>query len=292
MLMSHVKKIAQQLAHRLGTDTSGCTPPCQQAVARLLTLARKLIFPSRFQGGSETAQERLTALLERFSNELEEQVQRALAVREYATGAPGGKMTAATICRRVIERLPDVQRSLEQDVEAAMKGDPALVLAEEAIACYPGVLAVSCFRLAHELEELDVPLLPRMIMSHAHALTGIDIHPAAQIGSRFFIDHGTGVVIGATAVIGDHVRIYQGVTLGAKSFPVDGNGGVIKGAPRHPILEDEVIVYAGASILGRVTIGRGSVIGGNVWITHDVPPGSSMKQARPRHVEFANGGGI
>ncbi|HOT12972.1 MAG TPA: serine acetyltransferase, partial [Polyangiaceae bacterium] len=146
--------------------------------------------------------------------------------------------------------------------------------------------------IAHELHLLGVPLLPRMITEHAHGATGIDIHPGAQIDRRFFIDHGTGVVIGETCVIGRGVRLYQGVTLGAKSFPLDENGKPIKGIARHPILEDDVIVYSGATILGRITIGRGSVIGGNVWLTRGVPPNSRIAQQAPRQEVFVDGGGI
>lgn len=153
-------------------------------------------------------------------------------------------------------------------------------------------LAMTSHRIAHELLSLGVPLIPRLIAEEAHSLTGIDIHPGATIGGRFFIDHGTGVVIGETSVIGDRVRIYQGVTLGAKSFPLDDHGKPIKGVARHPIVEDDVVIYAGATILGRIRIGRGSVIGGNVWVTSDVGPGSRVTQAQTRQEFFVNGGGI
>lgn len=194
--------------------------------------------------------------------------------------------------RRFLARLPVIRRTLATDVQAAYQGDPAATQPEEAIFCYPGLLAVTSFRLAHELHRLGVPLLPRIITEHAHSLTGIDIHPGATIGESFFIDHGTGVVIGETTEIGHRVRIYQGVTLGAKSFPLDENNQPIKGIPRHPIVEDDVIIYSGATILGRVRIGRGSVIGGNVWLTHDVPPGSRVTQAQSTEAPFENGGGI
>ena len=191
-----------------------------------------------------------------------------------------------------MHRLPKIKALLEQDVQAAMDGDPSLYSIEEAVLCYPGIEAVTCYRIAHELHQLGAPFLPRMIMAHAQSLTGIDIHPGARIGRRFFIDHGSGVVIGGTAIIGDDVRLYQGVTLGAKSFPVDHNGRLVKGQPRHPILEDGVVVYSGASILGRITIGRNAVIGGGVWVTRDVAPATSVTQAKPRQVDFADGGGI
>ena len=175
--------------------------------------------------------------------------------------------------------LPDIRRLLDSDVVAAYRGDPAAHSVDEVLLCYPGVLAMIHHRLAHRLYRLHLPLLARIVAELAHGQTGIDIHPGASIGSGFFIDHGTGVVIGETAVIGERVRVYQAVTLGAKRFPTDAHGLLQKGLPRHPVVEDEVVVYAGATILGRVTIGRGAVIGGNVWLTDDVPPGASVTQA-------------
>lgn len=188
------------------------------------------------------------------------------------------EVKALRITQTFLGKLPEIKRLLATDVMAAYEGDPALVSPDEAIFCYPGILAVTNYRLAHELHVLGVPLIPRIVTEHAHSLTGIDIHPGATIGESFFIDHGTGVVIGETCVIGDRVRIYQGVTLGAKSFPMDKNGNPIKGIPRHPIVEDDVIIYSGATILGRITLGRGAVIGGNTWVTRDVEPGGSVNQ--------------
>ncbi|MFQ5671139.1 MAG: serine O-acetyltransferase EpsC [Acidobacteriota bacterium] len=199
---------------------------------------------------------------------------------------------AEQIARAWVERLPTLQTMLELDVEAAYRGDPALKSTDEAVLCSPGITAVICFRLAHELCSLGVPLLARMVTEHAHSVTGIDIHPGAQIGESFFIDHGTGVVIGETAVVGNRVRLYQGVTLGAKSFPADPDGKLRKGIARHPILEDDVVVYSWASILAPITIGRGSIIGGNVWVTQDVPPGSLVTQAQLRQAVFSDGAGI
>ncbi len=158
--------------------------------------------------------------------------------------------------------------------------------------CYPGVTAITYPRIAHALYRLDSPLLARIISEIGHSLTGIDIHPGASIGNSFFIDHGTGVVIGATTVIGDRVRLYQAVTLGAKSFPRDESGSLIKGQARHPIIEDDVVIYSGATILGRVTIGRGATIGGNVWLTRSVPPGGFVSQAQLRQEMFDDGSGI
>ncbi|MDD2768204.1 MAG: serine acetyltransferase [Methylococcus sp.] len=199
---------------------------------------------------------------------------------------------ALAIAREFAARLPRLRELLDTDVRAAFEGDPAARSVDEVLACYPGVTAIIHHRLAHELYRLGVPLIARVISDIAHSATGIDIHPGAQIGGSFFIDHGTGVVIGETAVIGQRVRLYQAVTLGAKRFPVDDNGALVKGNARHPIVEDEVVIYAGATILGRITIGRGSVIGGNVWLTRSVPPKSNISQAQVRNETFDAGAGI
>ncbi len=194
--------------------------------------------------------------------ELEDVDQRAVsAVREFAA------------------RLPDIRKFLDRDILAAFHGDPAARSVDEVLLCYPGIRAMIHHRMAHEWHRLELPLIARITAELAHAQTGIDIHPGARIGAGFFIDHGTGVVIGETTVIGDGVRIYQGVTLGAKQFPRDASGALKKGLPRHPIVEDDVVIYAGSTVLGRVTVGRGSVIAGNVWLMHDVPPGSHIRQA-------------
>ncbi|MND67883.1 Serine acetyltransferase [compost metagenome] len=179
--------------------------------------------------------------------------------------------------------LPGLRTLLDTDVLAAYHGDPAARSVDEVLLCYPGMLAVIHHRLAHHLYRAGLPLLARISSEIAHSATGIDIHPGAQIGPSFFIDHGTGVVIGETAIIGERVRIYQAVTLGAKRFPADEDGQLQKGQPRHPIVEDDVVIYAGATILGRITIGKGSTIGGNVWLTRSVAPGSNLTQANLQH---------
>lgn len=188
--------------------------------------------------------------------------------------------------------LPAVRALLETDIEAAYHGDPAARSVDEVLVCYPGVMAVIHHRLAHELHLLGVPLIARMIAEIAHSITGVDIHPGAEIGASFFIDHGTGVVVGETTVIGRNVRLYHGVTLGARRFPVDENGSLTRGGARHPIVEDDVVIYAGATILGRVTIGRGSSIGGNVWLTRSVPAGSQITQAQVRSESIKAGAGV
>lgn len=189
---------------------------------------------------------------------------------------------AAEVVRAFALALPGIRTRLDSDVLAAYQGDPAARSVDEVLLCYPGIQAMIHHRIAHEFYRLGVPLLARLVAELAHGETGIDIHPGAQIGPGFFIDHGTGVVIGETAVIGRQVRIYQAVTLGAKRFETDEDGALQKGGARHPVVEDEVVIYAGATILGRVTIGAGSIIGGNVWLTHSVPPGSRISQAQTR----------
>jgi Serine acetyltransferase len=180
-------------------------------------------------------------------------------------------------------QLPAIRRLLDIDIEAAFRGDPSARSLDEVLICFPGLLAIIHHRLAHALHLLGAPLVARIISEISHGQTGIDIHPGAQIGKGFFIDHGTGVVIGETAIVGDNVRIYQGVTLGAKNFPIEETGALIKALPRHPVIENNVVIYAGATILGRVVIGEGSEIGGNVWLTHDVPAYSRVYQAREQN---------
>ena len=177
-------------------------------------------------------------------------------------------------------QLPMLRKLLDTDIQAAFDGDPAATSVDEVLVCYPGVLAMIHYRVAHVLYTLGLPIIARMITEIAHSATGIDIHPGARIDESFFIDHGTGVVIGETCIIGKHVRIYQAVTLGAKRFPTDEQGHLLKGHERHPIVEDYVVIYAGATVLGRITIGAGSSIGGNVWLTHSVPENSNITQAQ------------
>ena len=190
---------------------------------------------------------------------------------------------ARAITREFAAGLPGVRSLLVSDVQAALAGDPAATSVAEIMLCYPGTIAILYHRIAHCFNRLGVPFLARVAADIGHSLTGIDIHPGAQIGGSFFIDHGTGVVIGETAILGERVRLYQAVTLGAKRFPVDDSGALGKGTPRHPIVEDDVVIYAGATILGRITIGAGSTIGGNVWLTQTVPPGSNVSQAQMRN---------
>jgi len=190
------------------------------------------------------------------------------------------------------EDLPSLRRLLDTDLEVAFQGDPAARSVDEVLLCYPGMQAIIYHRIAHKLFKLGLPLIARIIAEIAHSYTGVDIHPGATIGAGFFIDHGTGVVIGETAIIGERVRLYQAVTLGAKSFPKAEDGSLKKGLRRHPIVEDDVVIYAGATVLGRITVGRNSVIGGNVWVINSVPEGSVVTQANSAQEILLDGQGI
>jgi len=201
-------------------------------------------------------------------------------------------IVAHGVVAKFADDLPQVRALLESDIQAAFAGDPAATSLDEVMCCYPGVNAIIRHRLAHGLYRLGAPMLARIISESAHAATGIDIHPGAQIGEGFFIDHGTGVVIGETTIIGRRVRLYQAVTLGARRFEQDEQGALLKRYPRHPIIEDDVVIYAGATILGRITIGQGSTIAGNVWVTSSAPAGSTITQAKARSDGFDEGGGI
>ncbi len=271
--------------------------PSRDAVVACVEGIRQVLFPGYFADADlhdQSLHYYVGATLDRVLHELEEQVTRAVAFAERHDFATCGhcRKAAEQATRELLRRLPEVQRKLGTDVDGAFEGDPALKIREEAIFSYPGVFAITEQRVAHELHVLGVPLIPRIITEHAHSVTGIDIHPGAAIGEKFFIDHGTGIVIGETCRIGSNVRIYQGVTLGAKSFPLDEKGNPIKGIDRHPIVEDDVVIYAGATILGRIVIGRGSSVGGNVWLTHGVPPGSRITTAEVRDQRLEGGAGI
>lgn len=213
---------------------------------------------------------------------LTEQVRRDLLFLPPEPESASAAERAAAIVRGFAAQLPELRGMLAEDARAAYQGDPAAGSMAEVLIAYPGMRAIIHHRLAHALYQLGAPLVARLLASISQAETGIDIHPQAQIGPRFFIDHGTGVVIGQTAIIGANVRLYQHVTLGAKRFTADETGALVKGEPRHPIIEDDVVIYAGATILGRITVGRGSAIGGNVWLTQSVPPGSFISQAQNR----------
>ncbi len=270
--------------------------PSREALETMVTDLRAALFPAHFDAADLSAgglRRHIGRRLETALVALREQVRRGLLACASSEDDPAAwERRAVEVVGEFSRRLPTIRVLLGSDALAAYEGDPAATSTDEVLFCYPGIVAITHHRIAHELYTLEVPLIPRMISELAHAATGIDIHPGARIGASFFIDHGTGVVIGETCIIGERVRLYQGVTLGAKSFPADEHGHPIKGRPRHPIVEDDVTIYAGATILGRVTIGRGSSIGGNVWLTRSVPPGSTVTQAQARSEVFEDGSGI
>ena len=260
--------------------------PSGKDLATIVDLCRSILFPG-FYGmstiNSRTLQYHIGVATERLYDLLTGQIKAGLCFADNGSQACNCNDAlhhkAQELTAEFIVRLPHIREILATDVEAAYNGDPAAESYGEIISCYPVIKAITNYRIAHELLLLGVPLIPRIITEMAHSETGIDIHPGAQIGHHFTIDHGTGVVIGATCIIGNHVKLYQGVTLGAKSFPLDENGNPIKGIARHPILEDNVIVYSNATVLGRITIAHDTVIGGNLWVTEDTKPGERLVQA-------------
>ena len=259
--------------------------PSQQSVARIVELCRGLIFPGFF-GDSDVNRNNVTHYVgircEQLREVLVEQITAGLcfSVKEGKIDLAEIAVSAQEKADQFIANLPKLRELLFSDVKATYLGDPAAISTDEVIYCYPAIRAISNNRIAHELVKLEVPIIPRMISEQAHSETGIDIHPAATIGAGFTIDHGTGIVVGATAIIGNNVKLYQGVTLGAKSFDTDADGNPIKGIPRHPIIGDNVVIYSNASILGRINIGANAVIGGNIWVTEDVAEGEKLVQAK------------
>lgn len=276
-------------SQKRSTEPGGRELPSRDALAHIIDGLRGVLFPMRL-GPADLRQESedfyVGHTLDSVLHALVAQVRLEL---HYATRHQPLKSTLAVDADavRIVQdfslALPHIRALLDSDVLAAFNGDPAARSVDEVLLCYPGILAMIHHRLAHQLYVLGVPLLARIVAELAHGQTGIDIHPGATIGAGLFIDHGTGVVIGETAVIGQRVRIYQAVTLGAKSFPTDAAGHPLKGVPRHPIVEDDVVIYAGATVLGRVTLGHGASIGGNVWVTHDVAAGAQVTQALSQH---------
>ncbi|NDV65688.1 serine O-acetyltransferase EpsC [Bacteroides sp. 224] len=260
--------------------------PSAPVLREIIELARAILFPGYYGNStinSQTIHYHIGVNIEKLFNLLTDQILAGLCfnVEDECFDSTQTKRERATqIATEFVAKLPGMRRILATDVEAAYKGDPAAQSYGEVICCYPAIRAITNYRIAHELLVQDVPLIPRIITEMAHSETGIDIHPGAQIGSYFTIDHGTGVVIGATTIIGNNVKLYQGVTLGAKSFPLDEDGKPIKGIIRHPILEDDVIIYSNATILGRIVIGKGATVGGNIWVTEDVPPGARIVQRK------------
>jgi len=273
---------------------TGSAPlPDVEEVRRIISLAKSIIFTDYFykrQPEEQIRQHYIGVNMEEFYGLLRRQIARGLQFCEECS--EGDVLPRAEkLALQFIDQLPEVKRLLYTDVEAMFNNDPAATNYGEVIYCYPVVNTMTHYRLAHVLHQMKVPVIPRIITEQAHSKTGIDIHPGATIGEYFAIDHGTGVVIGETTIIGSHVTLYQGVTLGAKSFKYDAEGNMLN-VPRHPIIEDNVTIYSNASILGRITIGHDSVIGGNIWLTHDIPPYSRILQSKAVDVSFQGGLGI
>jgi len=285
-----IKGVVDELCRSESYDTVYHRPtlegvmPSLDILDEIVERLRRVLFPAYFSD-SEMTLETMPFItgshLDKVLRRLSEQVKRGFCftcVKTDRNACMECEERAQDIARTFISRLPMIRRMLATDVEAAYEGDPAAKSPSEAIFCYPSIKAMTNYRIAHELFLLGVDVIPRIITEMAHSTTGIDIHPGARIEERFFIDHGTGTVIGETCEIGKNVRLYQGVTLGAVSFPKDEQGKLVKGIPRHPIVEDDVIIYSNTTILGRVRIGKASVVGGNVWLTHDVQPGTRVGQ--------------
>ncbi|MBA2125402.1 serine acetyltransferase [Hyphomicrobium methylovorum] len=288
---------ARRRSHRVVSAGNRSAPiPSPELLQQVVNRIYASLFP-RHAGAVDHSEDGLTYFIGSTLNEalalLAEQIRREHGFVDYARiSGTHVHQPAEKIVEIFADRLPGIYELLESDIHAAYSGDPSARSTEEVLLSFPGVKAIIYHRIAHALHSLGAPVVARIIAALAHSQTGIDIHPGAQIGGSFFIDHGTGVVIGETVIVGERVRIYQAVTLGAKRFSVDEQGALVKGEPRHPIVEDDVVIYAGATILGRITIGHGSSIGGNVWLTRSVPPLSTIIQAQVRSETFDHGAGI
>ena len=269
--------------------------PSIEMVKKIVALVKNIIFPDYFnmrQPDEAIRSYYIGVHMEELHRLLTKQIAHGLQFCEDCFHSKADVYDKAErLSLKFIDALPEIKRLLYTDVQAMFDNDPAAPNYGEVIFCYPVMNTMTHYRMAHKLHELEVPVIPRIITELAHSKTGIDIHPGAQIGEYFAIDHGTGVVIGETCIIGHHVTLYQGVTLGAKSFKYDEQGNMLN-VPRHPIIEDYVTVYSNASILGRITIGHHSTIGGNIWLTHDVPPYSRILQSKAVDASFNGGLGI
>jgi len=283
----HQLRVSREATHNIRHQRRVRELPSRAVLGQILNGLSAALFPTHYGRPNLTDEsidyfvgDTLNTTLDRLADQVRRGLLFTIDTAECDEELQG--RCAVEITRKFAAALPAIRALIVSDVQAAYAGDPAATSIAEIMLCYPGTIAILYYRLAHSLHALGSPFIARMISDIAHSQTGIDIHPAAQIGASFFIDHGTGVVIGETAVIGERVRLYQHVTLGAKRFPADESGTLIKGTPRHPIVEDDVVIYAGATVLGRITIGAGSTIGGNVWLTQSVAPNSNVSQAHSR----------
>lgn len=266
-----------------------CALPSLVKIEEIVELTKEIFFPGFFRCPTIPLSQAKagTVLIERLQLLLEGQIAKGLCFFNHQSDVAESQLLSLSF----IDKLPKIKRLLCTDIKAVFDGDPAAQSYGEVIFCYPAIQSMIHHRIAHELFLLNIPALPRIISERAHSITGIDIHPGARIGEYFSIDHGTGVVIGETCIIGNHVRLYQGVTLGARGFKFDEDGNPMN-IPRHPILEDNVTIYSNASVLGRITIGEGTVVGGNIWLTHSVPPKSRILQSKALESSFQDGLGI
>ena len=297
-LRRNVTELSKQTEREVSMMPATVAPlPSVDMVKRIVALVKNIIFPDYFekrQPDEAIRSYHIGVAMEELVKLLTKQIAHGLQFCEHCEGERTKDQVygeAENKALAFIDALPEIKRLLYTDVQAMFDNDPAAPNYGEVIFCYPSMNTMTHYRVAHKLYKLDVPVIPRIITELAHSKTGIDIHPGAQIGEYFAIDHGTGVVIGETTIIGNHVTLYQGVTLGAKSFKYDENGNMLN-VPRHPIIEDNVTVYSNASILGRITIGHDSTIGGNIWLTHSVPPHSKILQSKAVDVAFEDGAGI
>ena len=296
VLLRNVALLSKQGGREEEMIPQGAAPlPDVEEVKEMVALVKSIIFTDYFYKRQPEEQIRsfyIGGNLEELYTLLRRQIARGL---QFGSCEDCGEekilSSAEELSLRFIDELPEIKRLLYTDVEAMFHNDPAATNYGEVIYCYPVVNTMTHYRIAHVLHKMQVPVIPRIITEQAHSKTGIDIHPGATIGEYFAIDHGTGVVIGETCIIGNHVTLYQGVTLGAKSFKYDAQGNMLN-IPRHPIIEDNVTIYSNASILGRITIGHDSVIGGNIWVTNDIPPHSHIQQLKAVDLRFQGGLGI
>ena len=287
VLLRNVELLSKMTKQEVGMMPATEAPlPSIEMVKQIVALVKNIIFPDYFnmrQPDEAIRSYYIGVHMEELQRLLTKQIAHGLQFCEDCFHSKAEVYSEAErLTLEFIDALPEIKRLLYTDVQAMFDNDPAAPNYGEVIFCYPVMNTMTHYRMAHKLHELEVPVIPRIITELAHSKTGIDIHPGAQIGEYFAIDHGTGVVIGETSIIGNHVTLYQGVTLGAKSFPLDEKGNPIKGVPRHPILEDDVIVYSNATILGRITLARGTVVGGNLWVTESTQPGEQLVQAKKR----------
>ncbi len=295
ILQRNVQKLSVPTKEEMWmVPTTDAPLPSVDELQHIVDMLKQVIFHGFFDERKQNPEVRSYGIgvnLEKVVSSLKKQIERAIHYKFSERNREEVKLQASEIAISFLDRIPEIKRLLFTDVLAVFENDPAVDNYGEVIFSYPVIQAMVSYRIAHELLVMGVPVIPRIITEQAHSATGIDIHPGAQIGEYFSIDHGTGVVIGETCIIGHHVTLYQGVTLGAKNFKIN-HEGKPQNTPRHPILEDYVTIYSNSTVLGRVTIGHHTVIGGNIWVTHSLAPYSTLIQGRAISMDFTDGAGI